>query len=83
MCLYIFYRIFDGLRVTKKFTGQIIFLEEDHYVTPDILYTLNKLTDFRNEYAKDSSIIALGNYNKLAPNTYKNTVSCIDNTLIS
>jgi len=39
--------IFDKLASTKHHTGQVIFLEEDHYVSPDIFWFLKKLTEFK------------------------------------
>ena len=41
--------VFDQLRETKNFTGYVLFLEEDHYVSPDFITTANKLAALKKE----------------------------------
>ncbi|UYV72029.1 MGAT2 [Cordylochernes scorpioides] len=40
-------RVMDGLEVTHNHTGPVIFLEEDHYVSPDFLPFLAAMMDLR------------------------------------
>ena len=34
-------RIFDGLMIMRNFSGYVTLIEEDHFMTPDALYTLD------------------------------------------
>ena len=35
--------VFDGLSATKGFVGHVIFLEEDHFISPDFVHTAQLL----------------------------------------
>ena len=41
--------VFDGMRATKDFNGYVVFLEEDHYLSPDFLYMTEKLIALKEE----------------------------------
>ena len=41
--------VFDQLRETKNFTGYVLFLEEDHYVSPDFITIASKLAALKEE----------------------------------
>ena len=42
--------VFDGMRATKDFNGYVVFLEEDHYLSPDFLYMTEKLIALKEEW---------------------------------
>ncbi|XP_068238160.1 alpha-1,6-mannosyl-glycoprotein 2-beta-N-acetylglucosaminyltransferase-like isoform X2 [Palaemon carinicauda] len=68
-------RVFHDLRATKvNYTGQVVFLEEDHYILPDLLYVLSVLQKQRITHCSSCQVLALGNYNKMSPSVYKNFV---------
>lgn len=69
------HRVFEGLRVTQNnYKGHVVFLEEDHYVSPDILHVLSLMQRLRPTLCPSCKVLALGNYNKLNPHIYKNLV---------
>lgn len=69
------HRVFHDLRATKvNYTGHVIFLEEDHYILPDLLYVLSVLQKQRSSHCSTCQVLALGNYNKMSPSVYKNFV---------
>lgn len=39
--------VFDGMQETANFSGYVIFLEEDHYLSPDFLYMADKLREMK------------------------------------
>lgn len=57
-------RIFDQLEVTRYHTGQVLFLEEDHYVAEDFLYLLNMMQKKAYELCPKCNILSLGTYLK-------------------
>lgn len=68
--------MFEGLRVTQNnYTGHVVFLEEDHYAAPDMLHVLSVMQNLRPAICPACQVLALGNYNKMNPNIYKNFVS--------
>lgn len=56
--------VFDSLRVTRNGTGLVVFLEEDHYVTPDVVHVLGILESARRQHCAHCNIISLGTYMK-------------------
>lgn len=56
--------VFDGLRVTQNYTGYVVFLEEDHYVSPDFIEVAHQLMKMKKEKCHDCDFINLGMYNK-------------------
>ncbi|KAK3095792.1 hypothetical protein FSP39_019233 [Pinctada imbricata] len=58
------YRVFDGLEVTRNYTGQILLLEEDYYVAPDIITTLQMMQSLKRKECKDCRMLTAGNYDK-------------------
>ncbi|UYV72028.1 MGAT2 [Cordylochernes scorpioides] len=57
-------RVMDGLEVTHNHTGPVIFLEEDHYVSPDFLPFLAAMMDLRASHCPECAIMCLGSYTK-------------------
>lgn len=41
--------VFDHLRETRNFSGYTLFLEEDHYVSPDFVVMAKKLQKLKEE----------------------------------
>ncbi|XP_063600788.1 alpha-1,6-mannosyl-glycoprotein 2-beta-N-acetylglucosaminyltransferase-like [Penaeus indicus] len=68
------HRVFEGLHVTRNYTGHVVFLEEDHYVSPDLLHVLNILRRQRNALCPTCQVLALGNYNKMSTAVYRNYI---------
>lgn len=42
----------------------VVFLEEDHYVVPDVLHMLNLLEETRRQYCSHCNVLSLGTYLK-------------------
>ncbi|KAK4321555.1 hypothetical protein Pmani_007672 [Petrolisthes manimaculis] len=57
-------KIFDEVWILRNHTGQVLFLEEDHYVAEDFLHTLRLLTAAIPRACPKCSLITLGNYLK-------------------
>uniref|UniRef100_A0AC34F0A7 Alpha-1,6-mannosyl-glycoprotein 2-beta-N-acetylglucosaminyltransferase n=1 Tax=Panagrolaimus sp. ES5 TaxID=591445 RepID=A0AC34F0A7_9BILA len=60
--------VMDGIIVRYNITAQVLLLEEDHMVTPDIFYVLQKVTEIKHTMENpDNYVISLGlfsrNYN--------------------
>ena len=58
-------------------TGSVLFLEEDHYVSPDLLYVLNKMKEYKQKNKIDAQVYVLGNYLKTYSSNMRNIVSSI------
>ncbi|XP_053407802.1 alpha-1,6-mannosyl-glycoprotein 2-beta-N-acetylglucosaminyltransferase-like isoform X2 [Mercenaria mercenaria] len=56
--------IFERVNVMKNYEGLVLLLEEDYYVTPDILSVLQMMQNLRNKECKECKILAAGNYDK-------------------
>jgi len=41
--------VFDELTVMKNYAGQVLLLEEDYYVTPDIISILQMMQNLRKK----------------------------------
>lgn len=42
--------VFDGLNITRDYNGPVVFLEEDHYVSPDFYHVLGQMYDIKKTY---------------------------------
>ena len=40
--------VFEHLTTTKAFSGHVIFLEEDHFLSPDFVEVTKKLVQLKN-----------------------------------
>ncbi|XP_066956823.1 alpha-1,6-mannosyl-glycoprotein 2-beta-N-acetylglucosaminyltransferase-like isoform X2 [Macrobrachium rosenbergii] len=69
--------VFEDLRISKHWDGWIIFLEEDHFVAPDILHVLSALVRSRTSLCFHCRVICLGNYKPKVTSSV-NTVSIGD-----
>lgn len=56
--------IFDKVNVMKNYEGLVLLLEEDYYVTPDILTILQMMQNLQKKECKECKILAAGNYDK-------------------
>ena len=54
--------IFDKLECLSSYTGYVMFLEEDHYTSPDFIPTALELVELRNEKCLDCDFINMGVY---------------------
>jgi alpha-1,6-mannosyl-glycoprotein beta-1,2-N-acetylglucosaminyltransferase len=54
--------VFDGMQATRDFTGYVVFLEEDHYLSPDFLYMTERLIAMKEEKCAECDFINLGMY---------------------
>lgn len=43
------HHVFDELKVMKNYEGQVLLLEEDYYVTPDIISILQMMQNLRKK----------------------------------
>jgi len=68
---YVFDNILDKYNINKN----IILLEEDHMVAPDVFYTLDKVIGVKNESCAECDIVVLGlftrNYNNYQRDLFK------------
>ncbi|GAB6028009.1 Alpha-1,6-mannosyl-glycoprotein 2-beta-N-acetylglucosaminyltransferase [Chamberlinius hualienensis] len=53
--------VFDELRVMKNHTGMVMLLEEDYYVTPDIIHVLKLITELQPKHCPQCNFIYMGN----------------------
>ncbi|RXG55895.1 hypothetical protein Avbf_11743, partial [Armadillidium vulgare] len=60
-------QIFDKLRDLSRFEGNVLFLEEDHYVFPDILHLLKLFVRERNKSYPSVNVFNLANHNLQFP----------------
>lgn len=54
--------VYSGLAVTKDFHGTIVLLEDDHYLMPDFIYMLKKMSTQRSSICPECNLFSLGNY---------------------
>ncbi|KRY15805.1 Alpha-1,6-mannosyl-glycoprotein 2-beta-N-acetylglucosaminyltransferase [Trichinella patagoniensis] len=57
--------VFDGIPRLKNYSDWVLLLEEDHYVSPDFLYTFDYIVRNRDNLCKHCQVITLGSYNQL------------------
>lgn len=51
--------MFDELDVMKNYTGQVLLLEEDYYLAPDIITTLQMTLNLKKKSVPPSTGLAL------------------------
>lgn len=59
----------------KDYKGHVVFLEEDHYLAPDLLHVLRLMVRLKPTLCSECLVLTLGNYNKMNAGVYKNFVS--------
>lgn len=59
------HHVFDGVNVMKNYQGLVLLLEEDYYVTPDIVTILQMMQNLRQKDCKECKMLAAGNYDKV------------------
>ncbi len=66
--------VFDGLPVLKNYSGWMLLLEEDHYVSPDFFVVMKEMVNEKEAFCSECSVITLGYYLK----TYANYADHMD-----
>ncbi|KHJ42642.1 N-acetylglucosaminyltransferase II [Trichuris suis] len=54
--------VFNGIPRLHRYNGWVVFLEEDHYVSPDFLYSFNSIVDQMSSICQECHVITLGSY---------------------
>ncbi|TRY60416.1 hypothetical protein DNTS_007176 [Danionella cerebrum] len=57
--------VFERIHVLRGYNGDVVFLEEDNYVLPDLLTFQKSMSELRKTSCGDCDILALGNHNGL------------------
>ncbi|KRY77248.1 Alpha-1,6-mannosyl-glycoprotein 2-beta-N-acetylglucosaminyltransferase, partial [Trichinella pseudospiralis] len=57
--------VFDGIPRLKNYNDWVLLLEEDHYVSPDFLYTFDYIVRNRDNLCNHCQVITLGSYSQL------------------
>ena len=42
-------QVFEGLDIMRNFTGYVTLIEEDHFLTEDALFVLNKMIESKSQ----------------------------------
>uniref|UniRef100_A0A5S6QLA9 Alpha-1,6-mannosyl-glycoprotein 2-beta-N-acetylglucosaminyltransferase n=1 Tax=Trichuris muris TaxID=70415 RepID=A0A5S6QLA9_TRIMR len=61
-------QVFEHIAPTMKYDGWVLFLEDDHYVSADLLDVIKGIVSKKDSICKSCEFLVLGNYNPL--NTY-------------
>jgi hypothetical protein len=69
-------RVFDELNITRNWSGVALFLEDDHYVAPDILHVLEQLKQLA--VSAKGRFLSVANQEKSNINNDRNFVSIDD-----
>ncbi|CAG5132403.1 unnamed protein product, partial [Candidula unifasciata] len=56
--------VFEGIQVLKDFEGNVMLLEDDYYLSEDIIFTTNMLKGLRERDCPECRMLVLGNYDK-------------------
>ncbi|KAH3874284.1 alpha-1,6-mannosyl-glycoprotein 2-beta-N-acetylglucosaminyltransferase-like isoform X2 [Dreissena polymorpha] len=65
--LWKLHHVYNNVHVMRSYKGQILLLEEDYYVTPDIIHIIQMVQNLREKDwndCKECKIIAIGNYDE-------------------
>ena len=68
-----FFRVFEGLRLTRHWSGDLLFLEDDVFVAPDVVHVLRKLREMAS--TTQSLVLNLGNLKQNQQNSDANKVN--------
>ncbi|KAF6016886.1 MGAT2 [Bugula neritina] len=66
--------IFEKLTIMKNFTGYVTLIEEDHYVTPDMLHVFHEMVAAKSRLCAQCRVLTLGNYEKKPSYSFSNEV---------
>ncbi|KHJ42640.1 N-acetylglucosaminyltransferase II [Trichuris suis] len=58
-------QVFEHIVPQTKYDGWVLFLEEDNYVSPDLLNVLDAIVSNKNSICETCEFLVLGNYNDL------------------
>ncbi|KAK7110924.1 alpha-1,6-mannosyl-glycoprotein 2-beta-N-acetylglucosaminyltransferase-like [Littorina saxatilis] len=56
--------VFEEVRLLEGYEGHVLLLEDDYYVSEDILFSLQMMQNVRNKDCADCRMLVLGNYDK-------------------
>lgn len=56
--------VFEHVRLLEGYEGHLLLLEDDYYVSEDILFSLKMMQHVRNKDCTDCRMLVLGNYDK-------------------
>lgn len=56
--------VFEHVRLLENYGGHILLLEEDYYVSEDILFSLNMMHNVKKKDCPECRMLVLGNYEK-------------------
>ncbi|XP_052771570.1 alpha-1,6-mannosyl-glycoprotein 2-beta-N-acetylglucosaminyltransferase-like isoform X2 [Mya arenaria] len=62
--LWKLHHVFEHVQVMSNYEGLLLLLEEDYYVTPDVISILQMMWNLRKKDCKECKILAAGNYDK-------------------
>lgn len=54
--------VFDRLPITRDYQGPVVLLEEDHYVSPDLVNAVHELAVLRDRVCSDCAVLSLASY---------------------
>ncbi|KAK6177963.1 hypothetical protein SNE40_012817 [Patella caerulea] len=57
--------VFEKIKVLDGYQGMVLLLEEDYYVTEDVLTILQMLQNIQKRDCKDCQMLVIGNYDKV------------------
>ncbi|XP_046358531.1 alpha-1,6-mannosyl-glycoprotein 2-beta-N-acetylglucosaminyltransferase-like [Haliotis cracherodii] len=59
------HHVFEDLDVMKDYEGMVLLLEDDYYVTEDVLTILQMMQNLAHKDCKDCRMLVIGNYDKV------------------
>ncbi|XP_029454243.1 alpha-1,6-mannosyl-glycoprotein 2-beta-N-acetylglucosaminyltransferase [Rhinatrema bivittatum] len=57
--------VWERVKVLKDYNGLVMFIEEDHYLSPDFYHVLKNMWSKRNEVCADCDVLTLGSYTRV------------------
>lgn len=57
--------VWEKVKVLKEHKGLVLFIEEDHYLSPDFYYVLKKMWNKKTEECPDCDVLTIGSYARL------------------
>ena len=57
--------VFEDLRVLRNYDGYVLLLEDDYYVSKDVLFALHKMHYVLHRDCSNCNMLVLGNYDKI------------------
>nr|XP_033809373.1 alpha-1,6-mannosyl-glycoprotein 2-beta-N-acetylglucosaminyltransferase [Geotrypetes seraphini] len=57
--------VWERVKVLKDYSGLVLFVEEDHYLSPDFYHVLKNMWSKRSKKCTDCDLLTLGNYGRV------------------